>query len=443
MLYRIPELLDDLLIGPNVARRAALAVRIPPSIVPGIRRGKFRRLLRYVNERSPFYRRRFKELGIDLRGVRGPEDLGDFFTTAQDLRDNPVEAFLCDRPEVGFETTGTTATTAKRVYFSRREAADMGRDGAVGLYNLGLRPEDRVVDAFDYSFWNAPFTLRASLDRLGCFHVTAAKIPPAEFYDRVKPYQCNVLFVEPSWLVVLTEIACVRGTWPVKFFYVGGENMSEQTRRYVEAAWNTRVYIGYGQTESFGQVGTECPAQHGYHVDDFNLYCEIVDKGPDGYGELVYSTLSRRVMPLVRYRSTDITAFLEEPCTCVLRAARRIAKIRGRSDEMVNCGMGNLSPWFFEQVLDDLPGVTRDWQVAVQRAGNRDLIEMRLELLDADAGERVKADLVQRVKERLPDSWRNYQLKLFEFGFAFSLPGTLRTGRKLLRLVDERLKAWE
>ena len=439
----IPEVIDDVFIGGNVARRVKIASLLPPSIVPGIRRGKFRRLLQYVNQHSPFYRRRFKEAGIDIRGIREPADLGDFFTTADDLRNNPIEEFLCARPELGFETTGTTSTTSKRVYFSRQEASDMGRDGAVGLYNLGLRPEDRVVDGFDYSFWNAPFTLRASLDRLGCFHVTAAKIPPAEFYDRVKPYGFNVLFVEPSWLVVLTEIARTRGTWPVKFFYVGGENMSEATRRYVEGVWHTRVYIGYGQTESFGQVGTECPAQRGYHVDDFNLYCEIVDQGEDGYGELVYTTLSRQVMPLVRYRSTDITAFLDEPCTCALKAARRIAKIRGRSDEMVNCGMGNLSPWFFEQLLDDLPGITRDWQVGVLRTGNRDTIEFRVELLNGASGDAVSSAITNRIRERIPDSWRNYELKLFEIDFRFAGPGELRTARKLRRLVDERMKAWE
>ncbi len=443
MLSRLSELLDEILVGNNVARRASLAARIPPGLVPGIRRDKFRRLLRYVNEHSPFYRKRFKSLGIDVRGIRSPEDLGGFFTTAQDLRENPVEEFLCARPELGFETTGTTAKAPKRVYFSRREATDMGRDGALGLYNLGLRPEDRAVDAFDYSFWNAPFTLRGSLDWLGCFHVTAAKIPPAEFYDRVKPYGFNVLFVEPSWLVVLTEIARVRGTWPVKFFYVGGENMSEQTRRYVEETWQARVYIGYGQTESFGQVGTECPAQRGYHIDDFNLYCEIVDRGADGYGELVYSTLSRVVMPLVRYRSTDITAFIDEPCTCALRVARRIAKIRGRSDEMVNCGMGNLSPWFFEQLLDDLPEITRDWQVGVLRTGNHDTIEFRVELRDGATAATVTEAIRQRVRERIPDSWRNYELGLFEFDVRFQTPGTLRAGRKLRRLVDERMRAWE
>ena len=442
ILTRIPELLDDWFVGDNMARRARLATKIPASMLPALRQSKFRALMKYVGVKSPFYQRRFKALGIDPAAVRTPEDLGDFFTTAQDLRENPIEDFLCARPELGFETTGTTSTTSKRVYFSRREAADMGRDGALGLYNLGLRPEDRAVDAFDYSFWNAPFTLRASLDRLGCFHMTAAKIPPTEFYDRVKPYGFNVLFVEPSWLVVLTEIARVRGTWPVKFFYVGGENMSEDTRRYIETTWQTKVYIGYGQTESFGQLGTECPAQHGYHIDDFNLYCEILDKGEDGFGELAYTTLSRVVMPLIRYRSTDITRFLDEPCTCSLRITRRIAKIRGRVDEMVNCGMGNLSPWFFEQLLDGVPEITRDWQVGVVRTGNRDTIEFRLELREGSTPETVTEIVKARVKERIPDSWRNYQLGLFEFGFRFAAPGALRTGRKLRRLVDERMKAW-
>jgi phenylacetate-CoA ligase len=443
MLTRLAELVDNAIIGENVPLRARVAIHIPSLFAPIAQRDKFRRLLRYVSERSPFYRRRFKELGIDIRSVRVPEDLGSFFTTPQDLRENPIEDFLCARPELGFETTGTTSTTSKRVYFSRREVADIGRDGALGLYNLGLRPDDRVVDAFDYSFWNAPFTLRAALDRLGCFQVTAAKIPPSEFYDRVKGYGFNVLFVEPSWLVVLTEIARVRGTWPLKFIYTGGENMSEATRRYVEGEWNTKVYMGYGQTETFGQIGSECPARHGYHVDDFNLYCEIVDKGDDGFGELVYTTLSREVMPLVRYRSTDITRFLDEPCTCLLRAARRLAKIRGRSDEMVNCGMGNLSPWFFEQLLDELPEISRDWQVGVIRTGNRDAVEFRLELRDGATPDIVTEAVKRRVQERIPDSWRNYQLGLFEFAFKFVPPGVLRSGRKLRRLVDERTRAWE
>jgi phenylacetate-CoA ligase len=148
-------------------------------------------------------------------------------------------------------------------------------------------------------------------------------------------------------------------------------------------------------------------------------------------------------MPLIRYRSTDITAFINEPCTCALKLVRRIAKIRGRSDEMVNCGMGNLSPWFFEQLLDDLPGITRDWQVGILRSGNRDTIEFRVELVDGATEPGVGTAIKDRVKTRLPDSWRNYELGLFEFGFRTTAPGALRTGRKLRRLIDERMRAWD
>src|SRR5260221_544310 len=118
---------------------------VPPGSGPPPQRDKSRVLLRYVADRPLFHRGGLREAGIDIRGVKVPADLGDFFTTAQDLRDHPIEEFLCARPELGFETTGTTLTASKRVYFSRREAADFGGDGAIGLYNLGLRPEDRAV----------------------------------------------------------------------------------------------------------------------------------------------------------------------------------------------------------------------------------------------------------------------------------------------------------
>lgn len=442
MLYRIPQLIDDYVVAGNIAWRANLVQMIPADIVPQIQRAKFRRIVRYVAQRSEFYRRRFKELGIDPRAVRTPEDLGTFYTTAQDLREEPIEAFLCDRPEHAFETTGTTAKTSKRLYFSRKEVTDIGRDGALGLYNLGLRAEDRVVDGFDYSFWNAPFTLRASLDCLGCFHVTAAKIPPQEFYERAKPYRFTAICCEPSVLVVVSEVAKAKGTWPLKLMVVGGENMSEQTRRYVEAIWKAPVYMSYGQTETFGSIGVECPAQNGYHIDDFSLYCEIAEPGTDGFGELVYTILSRRVMPLIRYRSSDITAFLKGSCTCALRISRRLAKIRGRTDEMVNCGMGNLSPWFFENLLEGLPQISSDWQVAVRRTGNYDTIEFRLELLPSAAEDGVSVAIQQRIEKRIPESWRNYQLGLFKLAFRFVAPGSLRRGRKLRRLLDERTTQW-
>src|SRR6185437_12974124 len=134
--------------------RAKVARHLSRRTVNSLQKSKFRRLVRYLGQNSRFYQRKFREYGIDPRAVRSHADLGNFFTTAQDLRDNPVEDFLCARPEFGFENTGTSMGVNKRVYFSYREMSEYGRDGAVGMYNLGLRPDDVVADGFDYSFWN-------------------------------------------------------------------------------------------------------------------------------------------------------------------------------------------------------------------------------------------------------------------------------------------------
>ncbi len=104
--------------------------------------------------------------------------------------------------------------------------------------------------------------------------------------------------------------------------------------------------MSYGQTEGFGAMGVECVEQSGYHRNDLNYFFELADTAADGYGELIYTTLNREVMPLIRYRSTDVTRMVDEPCACGF-FVKRIGKIRARCDEMVVCGMGNVGPWVF------------------------------------------------------------------------------------------------
>src|SRR5205823_5727938 len=154
---------------------------IPKSSLEALRRARFKRTLRLAAERSPFYREQFRRRGIDVARIEDPSQLGDFYTTGEDLRAHGAEAFLTGRPDTAFETTGTTSSISKRVFFSRRELDEMGRTSAIGLYNLGIRPEDRVLSAYDISFWVSPAVLRMAMQYLRCFHVEAGKIPPQEF----------------------------------------------------------------------------------------------------------------------------------------------------------------------------------------------------------------------------------------------------------------------
>src|SRR6267143_1713659 len=162
---------------------------------------------------SSLYREEFKRRGIDPRRIAHPSDLGDFYTTGEDLRVHGAEAFLTGRADTAFETTGTTSPAPKRVFFSQRELLEMGRLSAIGLYHLGMRREDRVLSAYDCSFWVSPAVLRMALQSLKCFHVEAGKISPQEFYERASDYKPNVIFGEPSWIVRLSELARERGTW--------------------------------------------------------------------------------------------------------------------------------------------------------------------------------------------------------------------------------------
>jgi phenylacetate-CoA ligase len=314
----------------------------------------------------------------------------------------------------------------------------MGRLSALWLHLLGLRSSDRVISAFDCSFWVSPYVLRSGLDLLGCFHVEAGKIDPAEFYARAKTYRPTVIFGEPSWVVRLSEIARDRGPWPLKFLFAGGENIAESARRMVEESWDAPLYLNYGQTESFGALGAECRVKNGYHRNDLYFFFEVPEADADGYGEVVYTTLSRDVMPLVRYRSTDVTRLVEGPCECGISMGR-IGKIRGRCDEMVVCGMGNVGPWVFEEVLRGIQGIGDDWQAVIAHEGARDLVALHVEMDDISYLSAVEHLIHDNLRARFSDFWRNREMRLYDLRLVAHRAGSLRHGgRKLRRVLDER-----
>lgn len=421
--------------SPEGARRAL--GMLPDSFMKRMQAARFRHTLRLVAEASPFYREEFKRRGIDVRRVGHPSELGDFYTTGEDLRRHGHEAFIVGRAHTAFQTTGTTSPVPKRVFFSNRELQEVGRASAIGLRNLGLGREDRVLSAFDCSFWVSPATVRAAFQYIDCFHVEAGKIEPVEFYDHALAYKPNVIFGEPSWLVRLAEVAESRGTWPVKFMFSGGENMTEQARSRVETTWRAPLYMSYGQTEGFGAMGVECAKQDGYHRNDLNYFFEIADADAEGNGELIYTTLNRVVMPLIRYRSTDITRMVDEPCACGL-SIKRIGKIRARCDEMVVCGMGNVGPWVFGELLRDVPQAGAEWQAVISNDGHRDQIELHVETSDPSTRHAVELKVLENLRRNFSDFWKNREMRLYDLRVVACSPQSLRTKRKLKRVVDER-----
>jgi phenylacetate-CoA ligase len=447
MLSTIVELAERFALRTNPERALKWLSHIPDAAFDAARRARFRRTLRLAAERSPFYREQFRQRGIDVGRIDHPSQLGDFYTTGEDLRTHGAEQFLVGRADTAFETTGTTSPVPKRVFFSRHEVADMGRLTALWLHLLGLRREDRVISAFDCSFWVSPWVLRSGIELMDCFLVEAGKIDPLEFYERAEVYRPTVIFGEPSWIVRLSEVARTRGRWPLKFLFAGGENITEAARHLVEQTWGAPLYLNYGQTESFGALGAECKMKDGYHRNDLCFFFELADADREGYGEVVYTTLVRDVMPLIRYRSTDVTRLVEEPCGCGVSMGR-IGKIRGRCDEMVVCGMGNIGPWVFEDILRGVDGIGDDWQAVVVHDGQRDVVELHVEMDERsrcgpvdniESLERVEHAVHRNLRARFADFWKNREMKLYDLRVVADCSGSLRgRGRKLRRVVDER-----
>ncbi len=436
------KMLDDLqleLLWKNPGRAISVYERIPRPWIDGYRLINLKNSLKLAREKAPFYAQKFREHPVDLDRIQSPADLGSLFTRPSDLQTLPPEQFLCNPSDTAYETTGTISKKPKRVFFSNREIEDVGRVNAAGLWRMGIRPGDRIASSFDYSFWVSGPTLKAAVAQLKCFHVEAGRMDPEEFYDRVKPYGCNVLVADPGWLVKLSEVAERRGPWLVKHLIAGGENLSESSRKYVESVWQAKLLLSYGQTEAFGSIGIECHRQDGYHLNDMDLWAEVVDADAQGYGELVYTTLRRTVMPFVRYRSGDITRLITEPCPCGTPSIR-LAKLRGRSDDMVVTGVGNIAAWMIEPAIELLEPRAGDWQLAVSSANGKDHLELRIETESHASAAEVRAHLMSAMKRGpMQVAANGIDQGLATLDIQARAPGMLKgQSRKLKRVLDLR-----
>jgi phenylacetate-CoA ligase len=435
MFNQIRKLVERTVIGNSVPALVRWGKQVPRSVVERIRRDSFVQAVRYAAKQQRFFARKLREHNIDPAHVHCPEDLGGIFTTPEDLRALPAEEFLCQEPELVFETTGTSGGP-KRVYFSYEELDFAARYEAAALYENGVRPGARVVCTFDGGYWISSWVTFLACKYLEVFCSAVGKPHPREVYSRMGAYRYDVILADPTWLVSLSEIAEKEGTFPLRLIMAAGDRMTDVYRSYVESVWKCPVILAYGSTE-MGGAGMECLRKDGYHLDDYNLYFEVLDPDENGYGELVVTTLSRRTMPFIRYRVHDVTRFIDEPCPCGA-PLRRIERIRGRRDEMVVMGAGNMYPEIFERVLHDVAGVGENWQVVVRQDGLHDILEFRVELTDGADASVAEAAIQMNLKTLYPDVWANHACGMYQINFCFLPPGSIEHGRKRKRLIDER-----
>lgn len=409
---------------------------VPTPLLRVLAKDHFQHTVRCVAKHSAFYRRAFAERGINPARIRVPEDLGDFYTMPEDIASRPKD-FICQPPSIVFESSGTTGRN-KQVYYSEAEMREMGIMQAAGMRMLGIEPGDRVANAFDFSIWIPGLLCHYGLMAAGNFHLAFGKVDPLEVFRRLDQYDFNVVFGEPTWLIRLTELAEKHGSRPLKLLLGGAEEMPSAAIAWMEEVWQgAKVKMAYASVEQGSAIGFQpCDHRDGYHMDDVSYLCEILDPDSEGYGELVFTTLRRNVMPLVRYRTRDVTRMIPEACACGMRS-QRIARIRGRSDELVVASGGNLYPKLFEDILSGVAGLEHDWQVVFSLEGVREIMEINVESTRLDE-EAIRREVHEQASFKYPDLMKNLALRIFDMRVLVHPPGTTRVNRKLRRIVDRR-----
>lgn len=413
---------------------------LPPAVPQQLKRLAFQRTLRLVGERSDFYRRKFDQHGIKVEKVRVPEELGSFYTELDELRRAPEE-FLCGRPEIAIESSGTTGH-ATRVFLSQRELDYNARQGLLLKAVYGISKDDRILSTFDYGFCLDGQIVQRVLPRWNVFSMCVGRVDPVEAYQRLATYRFNVVMSGTPWLSRLTEVAEAEGKrYPLKLLVGGGGGgITDRAREKIESFWKAPLCMTYGSTETATLLGFECLRRDGYHLNEFDFYIEILNPDKEGYGEVVISTVHRKVMPLIRYRTRDVARIIKDSCPCGL-PFRRLSTLRGRLDEIVASVWGNVHPDFFEKTFGRVTEIGDDWQVALQETEGKQTFQFRLEVQEGvSVHDKIKQQILDLIQREHRLAWQAYVQGLADVEFVFYPKGTLRKGRKLLRLVDERRK---
>lgn len=364
---------------------------------------RLRETLRRVYERVPFYRDSFDKAGVRPEDCRSLDDLRLFpFTTKADLRDNyPYGMFAVDRREVRrvHASSGTTGLPTV-VGYTEADLSMWSDMVARSIRAAGGRAGDVVHVAYGYGLFTGGLGAHYGAERLGCTVVPASGGMTSRQVQLIRDLEPRVIMVTPSYMLTLLDEFERQGVDPrstsLEVGIFGAEPWTEEMRREIEERCGIDAVDIYGLSEVIGPgVAQECvETKDGLHVWEDHFFPEVVDPLtgevlPEGAeGEIVFTSLTKEAMPVVRYRTRDLTRLL--PGTA--RTFRRMAKVTGRSDDMVILRGVNLFPTQIEEIVLRTPGVAPHFQLRLTREGRLDALTVRAEARpDAAPGDRQAA----------------------------------------------------
>lgn len=382
---------------------------------------RLKSMLEKVYYNVPFYHNKFQEMGVKPEDVRSLNDLKHLpFTEKQDLRANyPYGLFAVPRDNV-VRIHASSGTTGKAtvVGYTQRDVNNWAELMARSIMCAGGSRQDIVHNAYGYGLFTGGLGMHYGVERLGATILPISGGGTRRQVMLMKDFGSTILCSTPSYALFLYESILAAGInisdLKLHTGIFGAEPWTDKMRLDIESKLQIKALDIYGLSEIMGPgVGMECrDAQDGLHIWEDQFLMEIID--PDtgeqlpigATGELVITTISKEAQPLVRYRTRDITSINAIPCKCG-RTHRRIARIQGRSDDMLIIRGVNVFPQQIEAILLETQGVAPHYQLILTREGSLDMLEVKVEIdekLFSDEIrhlQRVEATIRKNIKEFL------------------------------------------
>ncbi|NLF30598.1 MAG: phenylacetate--CoA ligase [Planctomycetes bacterium] len=360
----------------------------------------------------PFYRKAFADAGIAPQDVRSLDDLRSLpMTTKADLRDHYPLGFLAvPRGQVA-RIHGSSGTTGKPTFvaYTAEDRATWADLCARFLVAGGLRSDHLVHIAFGYGLFTGGFGLHYGVERVGAAVVPAAAGNTPRQIMLMQDLRADVLVCTPSYALNIAEVARSQGLGPqdlsIRFGHFGGEPWTEDMRHAIEEQLGILAFNNYGLSEVIGPgVSGECAARTGMHIQEDHFLVECVDPDTlepvaDGrQGELVFTTLTKQAMPVLRYRTRDIAALDRSQCPCG-RTTVRMSRVVGRTDDMLIVRGVNVFPSLIEEALLRVEGTAPHYLIEVDRPGTLDEVDVYVEIRAEDFSDRMSR--MQELRDRI------------------------------------------
>lgn len=369
--------------------------------------------------KSPGYSRLYREKGLSSDTLQSLSDVRKLpFTTKKDLREHyPYNLLSLPKEEVVRMhcTSGTTGNPVA-VLYSRHDLHSWANLVARSLYAVGTRAGDVFQNSSGYGLFTGGLGFQNGAELLGCITIPAGSGNSKRQIKLMRDFGTTCLHAVPSYLGRLYGVFRELGLDPqqdtaLQRLFIGAEPHSEETRGRIQEMYGCKAYNSFGMTEMNGPgVAFECECQTGMHVWEDCYFMEIVDPEtleprPDGeIGELVLTTLDREAMPIIRYRTRDLTRIIAEPCACG-RTARRIDRIQGRSDDMFIIKGCNVFPIQIERILMKISEIGSDYLIVLDSNELGDFMTIQAELKPESFSDEYKS--LERLRKKIASDIRD------------------------------------